>query len=176
MEFRKRYGKDLIVTCRVINRRELLRALDAGPALDAAEQLRAGVKQKIGKYGALSVPYVIAVNMPTGFGIEEYEVLNGLYGQGDTDDASLEGRRGGLFSSKHGTRVSAVVVARMTVPFGLSMPRAVLYPNPKAVRRFPFALLQLPIVGVGAKTIRRRLGRRLSEIMALPADWHGSGG
>lgn len=107
---------------------EHYRSVGAGPVRvprsTAREAIRAAVKGKAGRYGELCLPYIVAVNCASRWGVEEDEVREALLGReelriprGGEPRFVYDGE--GAFTHKHApvnTRVSGVLAFRDLAP------------------------------------------------------------
>lgn len=135
--------------------------------------LRDALKKKAGKYGALSMPYVIAVNsadvMLTGRDFEEtlFGVRPGITIAGMTPRLA-RGFWGSEAAPAH-RRVSAVLFTKNLWPATVLMGQmyCCLWLNPWAERPYDGLLAELPAFRLEESKVRERPGRPWHELMGL---------
>ena len=115
--------------------------------------IRDAVKSKATRYGELDLPYVVAENCISEWGVDDEDILNALFGteqfafaQGSPTPVPSRRRDGALIgpNGPWNTRVSAVLVSTL-FPWNLGACRLELYHNPwaaKPLRACSFALRQ----------------------------------
>jgi hypothetical protein len=145
--------------------------------------VRNAITGKAGEYGALALPYVIAVNSMSVQGREEH-LLDAVFGSpavqvSQTDQGSqFENVRrpdGAWFSAggPQNTRVSAVIFTQRVDPWHIGLRRARLLLNPWATK--PASFLDLGIdrweVSPPKDELIESTGHSLAEIFELPRNW-----
>jgi hypothetical protein len=115
------------------------------------------VMDKANKYGPMTVPYVVAINvMP--FDLEDAEAV-----------ANEVGR---LWVNPRTKNVSAVLIAHWMMPHSIRQTVIRLYHHPEARYRYSGVLTQFPQVFVDAEAqCRFKEGRSVGEILGIPPDW-----
>jgi hypothetical protein len=143
---------------------------------------REAVIEKAGRYGDLSAPYIVAVNVLDGH-FQRREAVEVLFGteqvivsfkeDGDTetrptrapDGVWTEGRRNGR------SGVSGVLFTHSVSPWGLAKAEVCLYMNPRALRPCPADLLTLPHAEIRDEEIAWKEGRSLGRLLGLAEGW-----
>lgn len=147
------------------------------------ERLRTALETKAKKYGALALPYIVAVNTNDMFG-DEHELLMALFGIGATPirkgTAPLGPQVGrshdGLWikaGASRNTCVSGVLFTRKISPANLGSATGMLYQNPCAIRPYGGVLTRLPttIFSPNGTEYETRPGRALQEVLNIDAGW-----
>jgi hypothetical protein len=153
--------------------------------LETKDAIKNAVLEKAGRYGRLSSPYIIAVNVLSDH-VDETDALQGLFGDEQfvyTTSASLpqlpEFRRAanGAWTSSTGptnTRVSGVLIFEQLSPSSIPWVTSCLYLNPWAAAPYegPLNVLRRGVAGAGNK-IDYFDGQSLSALFGLPSGWPG---
>ena len=130
--------------------------------IDSAPAVRNTLLEKARRYGALSQPYIVAVNVLTHFPIDSDDVWDALFR-----------KENGLWMSPSGpryTRVSCVIIARVET---WNIPNALfcLYHNPWARFAYDSPLTNLPQARMENDDIKWLDGKSLGELLHLPPKW-----
>ena len=131
-------------------------------SIDSASAIRNTLLEKARRYGELSLPYVIAVDVLTEFPIDSDDVWDALFRKQD-----------GLWMSPSGpryTRVSCVMIARVET---WNVPNApfCLYHNPWARFAYDSPLTNLPQARLENDEMKWLGGQLLGELLHLPPNW-----
>lgn len=147
-----------------------------------APSIRDAVTKKGGRYGDLGLPYVIAVNAISEWGLEHIDAMEAFFGtetflfEPGVSEPRMVRNPDGAFRSKGGptyTRVSAVLVAFGAHPASLATLSLRLYHNPWAKYPYRGPLCQLDQAVPEADTMRRVAGTTVASLFGLPPDWPG---
>jgi hypothetical protein len=147
-----------------------------------APSLRDAVTKKGGRYGDLGVPYVVAVNTISEWGMEHIDAMEALFGtetflfEPHVSEPRMVRNPDGAFRNKAGptyTRVSAVLVAFGAYP--PSLPRLTLrvYHNPWAKYPYTGPLCELDQAVPKGDTMERVPGTTVAALFGLGSDWPG---
>lgn len=153
--------------------------------LDTRGPIRDAVVEKARAYGALELPYIIAVNALADH-VDETDVMEALFGKeqftfrielGPEQRPRFSRIPDGAWTSANGpryTRVSAVLICCGLGPSTLRWASACVYHNPWAAKKYEGGLNQLPqAMGEEGKKMEWRGGKSLAEVLEIPADWPG---
>lgn len=147
------------------------------------DAIRSSVKRKGSRYARLDLPYVVAVNCVSAWGVDEDDILDALFGSEQIvvspvlETAVPSRARDGAWIGPTKpilTRVSAALVASI-YPWSLSAPRCTLVHNPWAAK--PLPEFEHPLVTgrvVGAQVVWSD-GRDLLRFFDLPRPWPEAG-
>jgi hypothetical protein len=147
-----------------------------------APSLRDAVTKKGGRYGDLGLPYVVAVNPISEWGMEHIDAMEALFGtetfifESRVSEPRMVRNPDGAFRSKGGptyTRVSAVLVAFGAHPPSLASLPLRLYHNPWAKYPYSGPLCQLDQAVPEGDTMQRVSGTTVAALFGLPPDWPG---
>jgi hypothetical protein len=137
-----------------------LQSVDVSPAIHQA------LKRKSSRYGALDLPYIVAINLHSTSG-EEDEILDALVGTresgfGDSDRPRARG-------------VSAVLCVRDISPWtiGQENGRRQMYVihNPQANIPLPIGVTKLAERWLDHQTLKHTKGRDVRRVLNIPKDW-----
>jgi len=154
----------------------------AGRWLNLGATIRDALLKKMGRYGDLGLPYVVAVNI-LAISVDEDDLMDALFGQEQylisvAEDGSREVRPSrapdGAWISKSGPRytgVSAVLAVARLSPWSILRAATRLYHNPWAQKPYASVLTRLPQGIPCGNQIRRQEGERLADILDLPLGW-----
>jgi hypothetical protein len=151
----------------------------------AHDDIRAAIDGKARKYGALGLPFVIAVNVMNDF-FDEVDKRNALFGEEQmtvtqTPDGQFHHDWGmrvpnGAWFGHRGPRnalVSAVFLTNQLMPWTLRSEAIELVHNPWATH--PLALEAMPVlqqtVSLTDGVIHRHEGRGAADILGVPTPW-----
>jgi hypothetical protein len=150
---------------------------------DSTNALRKALAAKAKRYGQLDLPYLIAVNTVSPWGVDRAAERDALFGtlqhyvSGRTREWSVKNLRDGFWGTAgkpKNTRVSGVLFG---AAFATNVPRIefVLYRNPRARRDLP--CFDWPFneaaCNNGALTYSKAK-RRLADVFELPNKWPGN--
>lgn len=143
-----------------------------GPAIKAA------VARKASRYGRLSLPYVVAVNVISRWGYEASNVIEALFGCDEPELGTVTADRDGHIS-RHGlllgangprkTMISAVLITNV-LPWNIPKADMCMYHNPFAsisATKFPWHCNRATVRIVWEKS------EDLAQIFGLKPDWPG---
>lgn len=149
--------------------------------LSDVDDIRAAVVRKAERYGELDSPFIVAVNLLSGFS-DESIVLKSLLGRTQfTLTRSASGVTGswgrapdGVWTSPRGpryTRLSGVLVVHGAKPWSVGSSKLWYCPNPWAADPMPAPPPRLPHLAIENQTYVRAEGARPAEIfnLAYPA-------
>lgn len=152
--------------------------------VDHRTPIRDAINKKVGRYGKLELPYVVAVNVLEF--IDEIDIMEALFGKEQfTIDFSqsnppepvstkMSRVRDGVWTSYEGprnTRVSAVLVTTRLSPWNLSSGNVCLYHNPWAQKSYSSALVRLPQAVLEGDHMKKVGGESIGSILGLPSSW-----
>jgi hypothetical protein len=154
----------------------------AARQIDPGSAIRDTLIEKARHYGELNLPYVIAVNALTEFGIHRDDVMEALFGKEHflipRDSASQAGVRverslDGLWTSPTGPRYTRVGCVIMSTVDAWDIPRApiCLYHNPWAQIEHDSPLTNLPQARARNGEMKWLGGELLGELLHLPPGW-----
>ncbi|RYH70962.1 MAG: hypothetical protein EON54_00880 [Alcaligenaceae bacterium] len=148
--------------------------------VNAWEPLRDAVKKKANRYGDLTKPLVVAVNVDI-FNLDAIDEVQALYGEeywSETighPEMSGPGRRpNGAWRGPHGPqnrRVSAVWFFNDLTPYTIANRRSTLYLNPWANYALPESLQRVPTRRVEGDQLVQVPGMDLGTIYGLSINW-----
>ncbi|AMP98697.1 hypothetical protein AY601_1786 [Pedobacter cryoconitis] len=141
------------------------------------------LRRKAAKYGKITAPFLIAINALTALPVDEYDIEDALFGNVYRNyiPAILNGERAIPAAAESSffwkgkaihTRVSAVLVSNLT-PTNLVWAKYWIYFHPLAEYPLYLKALGLHANRIGPDGIAVTEGRRIAEILGLPADWPG---
>lgn len=150
-----------------------------GKILDSRTAIRDAILKKGGRYGKLDLPYVIAVNILTEYGIDKVDIEEALLGKEnyafDKDSCKMIGRiPDGAWFDKSGPRYTRVSAVLLTYPLAMwNFPKAPvrLFHNPCAKLEYTSELTCLPQVIRNHDHLKWVDGKSIGEIFKLPANW-----
>jgi hypothetical protein len=147
-----------------------------------SREIAEAIREKVGKYGALSIPFLIAVNCLGAF-VEMRDVVDGLFGNVST----LVANRGGkptvvgqrrdteraIFDTRQGknTVLSGVLVGRNLDPYDFPRRSLTFFPNPHAARPFSFGNEYVGSCSCGDGYIRTVEGKKLFSLFCVSEEW-----
>jgi hypothetical protein len=144
-----------------------------GGIIDSEGPIRDAVIGKAKRYGALDLPFIIAINTTDHF-ISERDVLAALYGSvsGSYEPEILNDSRGVWGSDKNPTwtRVSAVLVTRKLQPSNPTAP-VCLYHNPRPRQQYAGELTRLSQVVVKNNRLITHDGESAGSTLGLPLNF-----
>jgi len=124
--------------------------------VDHRTPIRDAINKKVGRYGDIDLPYVIAVNvlefvdeidiMEALFGKEQFTIAFSQSGSAEPVETQMSRVPDGVWTSHDGprnTRVSAVLLATRLTPWNLLQNNVRLYHNPWAKRPYSSVLTRL---------------------------------
>jgi len=149
------------------------------------EWVKNAIKEKATKYGALTLPYVIAINVLSIFSNDNLMVMDALFGKETftffpLPNGGFDQKPGrvpnGAFRGPNGrqnTRVSGVIICNELSWGGITKVSPVLWHNPWAVHPIDSALWPLPqwIPNEGKTRIEPQPGRDIAGLFGLPKEW-----
>jgi hypothetical protein len=149
------------------------------------EALRKAVRRKAGRYGNLSLPYVIAVLDATDDRADFVDLMDALFGDegvrypgADLNNPQPIRAPNGAWHTRRpfNTRNSAVLFVTGLTPWSVAESQAVLVHNPYAQRPYVGALEQVwqSVPDNPTGEMREVPGLDLATILGLPAGWPGS--
>lgn len=152
--------------------------------LTTDEDIREAIEQKAKKYGKLSLPLVIAVNVVSEH-CDDIDINNALFGSeaiqftrhadGSVDDGANVRQPNGIWYGKKGARnrnVSAVLIGCQIDPYKAGIETPELFHNPYAKNPVNLSDYPLPqsLPDHTTSTIKKA-GRKASEFLRLPTPW-----
>lgn len=149
--------------------------------LNIAEQIRNSIEAKVSKYGEISFPYLLAVNVHDLFFREEmaWDVLFGdeyLLISSIRSETELQRAQNGIFNKPKGHRncgTSAVIFFNNLSCFGISKIIPILYHNPWATN--PFDATLWPFLQFKSNEeknfMKKEAGIDVSEYFGLSSSW-----
>ncbi len=153
--------------------------------LTTDEDIRNAIEQKSKKYGKLSLPLVIAVNVVSEH-CNEIDINNALFGSeaiqftqrpdGSIDEGVGVRQPNGTWFGKNGARnrnVSAVLIGCQIEPYKAGVNTPELIHNPYAEIPLKISDYPLPqsLPDYTTSTMKKKAGRVASEFLRLPAPW-----
>jgi hypothetical protein len=153
--------------------------------LTTDEDIREAIEQKAKKYGKLSLPLVIAVNVVSEH-CDEIDINNALFGSEAIEftqrpDGSIGGgvdvrQPNGIWFGKKGARnrtVSAVLIGCQIDPYKTGDITPQLIHNPYAANPLNVADYPLPqsLPDHSTSTMKKKTGRKAGEFLRLPTPW-----
>lgn len=140
--------------------------------VDVVRAIRRATAQKSTRYGSPTLPYVVALNVVSGFGVYPHEVPEALYGRPQSSDRGpLEERNDGLWSGGMHTRVSGVFVLPGALPLEVGTDSGALYLNPRPQYLAPPFLRELTTWSMGPDGLTCHPGKTLADCLELPPGW-----
>jgi hypothetical protein len=153
------------------------------PVPSAAEKIRRAIRRKLGKYGELDVPYVVAVNAIDYRPPREDEIVEAFRGDVEMEsrlavDGTVSTRfvraRNGVFGepgSPKNTRLSAVLLAAPATVWNLTTTCACVCRNPAAARPLGDQLSRFPTITFESDKLSRADGATLGQLLGLEPGW-----
>lgn len=157
------------------------------PEIRPEEAIRKAILAKVGRYGNLQLPYVIAANLRTELPSSRSDVLDALFGDGQivvsrrkkdgqNQTSRIKRAGNGVWASNSGPQnqgVSAVLVTHSIDYFNLANADVCLYHNPWATRPYDTAMTRLSEATVkeDPEIIDWQEGESLAELLGLPDNW-----
>jgi hypothetical protein len=151
--------------------------------------LRGHLKRKGKKYGAPSLPLIIAINVIDWMYQGHQELAQALFGtvreaarvsfpegQEPLVESFLKQEKDGLlFDGKdpHYREVSGVLVFSSTAPWSLGVVTSRLFLNPWAIHPLAASLRDFPRTFAENGTLAHESGKSVAEMLGLPANWPG---
>jgi len=152
-------------------------------AVECKGAIRNAVIKKAKKYGKLTLPYAIGVNVLDDFA-DDIDVTQALFGTeqfvvpigtgGVTGEPEMRRLPDGVWYGRSGpryTRVSAVLIVSRLRHWGIWQADVRLYHNPWAQRPCRCELRQLPQALPQDGKMVLADGKPLGEVLGLPPDW-----
>ncbi|MCL4264518.1 MAG: hypothetical protein KJ069_14940 [Anaerolineae bacterium] len=151
--------------------------------MDLSSPIRDAISKKANKYGELSFPFVVAVNVLEH--IDEIDIMEALFGRGQftIDCTQISSSKlvnsemsripDGLWTSYAGprnTRVSAVLLATQLFPFSIPHADVRLYHNPWVSKPYSSVLTRLPQAVPEANRMKKVDGDSLASVLSLPVS------
>ena len=145
-----------------------------------ADAVKRALKKKLGKYGKLGLPYIVAVNASGSFG-EHSALLEALFGSETflLDDANEAGgvltrKQDGLYSiAGNNTRLSAALIVPGLHTTTVASTEPVLFHNPSAALVCEGRICLLSQGRISDGVIQIIPGTLVREILHIDADWLG---
>ncbi len=143
------------------------------------DALRAAIKQKARKYGYIELPYMIAVNCISQWGLDEEDAVDALFGSEqvtidlDSGEHQLTRARDGVWRGPSGpvnTRVSAILVVDV-YPWSIAETNGTVFHNPWAAQPLNHFLHPFRSATVGGGRLNIEEGRNPLEIFGLSSGW-----
>lgn len=141
------------------------------------------IKRKATRYGRMSHPFLIAIDVKTELPIDEYDIENALFG--DLPPYKVPGILEGKFTipltvessffafgKPVHTRVSAVMVTNVN-PSNLAYAKYWIYYHPFAAKELLLDELDLNGYRISHKGIVVSKGRDIRDLLSLADDWPG---
>jgi len=153
--------------------------------LTTHHSIRAAVDRKAKKYGQLTLPYVVAINVLED-SCDNIDIMNGLYGEemivvnvrsdGSAETQAARRKHNGAWFGPNGPRnqqVSAVLIAMQIHPWTMSRVTPELFHNPWAEYALPSSAFPMPqcVPDIEAGHVRHEPGQQAAEILAIPSPW-----
>lgn len=149
------------------------------------EYIRNAIREKATKYGRLSVPYIIAINVLSIFSHDDHMVMDALFGDegvtfyhlsNGSSKHELTRASNGAFRGPKGPRnkrVSGVIICSNLLWGNIAKTNPVLWNNPWANLPFKQELWPLPqwVISSDKTRIEPKPGRHIGEIFGLSQDW-----
>lgn len=144
------------------------------------EPLRASIKTKANRYGPLTKPLVIAINVES-FHLDAIDETQSLYGEETWVEVlghlELSGPQRKLNGAWHGPkgpqnrRASAVWFFNDLTPYTLATRRSTLYLNPWSYTPVPTSMLVFPHKKLDGEQLVSVEGRSLGQLFGVSAQW-----
>jgi hypothetical protein len=147
--------------------------------INSWEPIRDAILFKGGRYGELSKPYIIAVNVDS-FALDRIDEMQALFGQeqftfsqGDEEPEMRRARNGAWIGPKgpRYTRVTGAWLFGNLNPCNMVSRKNNLYINPRAKMPMPKTLMQLNHGIVSNDKMEWIEGRKLSDLLGLDPSW-----
>jgi hypothetical protein len=149
------------------------------------EWVKNAIREKATRYGNLSVPYLIAINILSIFSNDDFMIANALFGKegitfyrlpdGGFDDKLSRTPNGAFWGPKgpQNTRVSGVIICNDLSSGGIAKVRPILWHNPWATHPIDVTLWPLPqwILNDDKTRIVPKPGRDIADVFGLSKDW-----
>lgn len=153
---------------------------DGARWVNAWEPLRDNVKAKATRYGALTKPLVVAVNVDT-FNLDAIDEVQALYGEeswvevlGHPERSEPQRKPNGAWRGPKGPtnrRVSAVWFFNDLTPYTLASRRSTVYLNPWSYLPAPNFMLAFPHKKLTTEKLVAVEGKSLAEFFGITAAW-----
>lgn len=153
---------------------------DSARWINAWEPLRAAVKVKANRYGALDKPLVIAINVNS-FHVDAIDEVQALYGEeswievlGHPERSGPQRKPNGAWRGPKGPqnrRASAVWFFNDLTPYTLGGRRSTLYLNPWSHFMVPTCMLAFPHRRLTDEELVSVEGKSLAEFFSVPETW-----
>ncbi|NIQ38192.1 MAG: hypothetical protein GTN81_06350 [Proteobacteria bacterium] len=154
-----------------------------GEFIDLSTPIRKKITKKGKHYKGPDLPYIIAINALSRYGVEQSDVMRALFGQEEPvlrphrshiPEAYPHGIPAGAFLDRSGfiyTRVSAVLIAHKLHLGNLGKASLRLYHHPHCRKPYTSVLTCLPqAIPQGDRMIFQD-GEKAGDILGLPRDW-----
>ncbi|MGH9794140.1 MAG: hypothetical protein ACRD5G_05150 [Candidatus Acidiferrales bacterium] len=153
--------------------------------LNTHGELRDAVAKKADKYGKLSLPFIVAVNVLS-LHCDGTDIMNGLFGQEtfivtERAGGKLESRPGrrepnGLWWGPRGHRnltVSGVMVVSNLCPWNMHRTTPELYHNPWALTPIGSGVWELPqcVPNTAEERMVHQGGKAAAKVLNIPSPW-----
>jgi len=141
------------------------------------EWIRKAIKEKTTKYGNPNLPYIIAINVISDYGKDDYMIMDVLFGQeGFTLNHKLIRDFNGIFRGPHGpqnTRVSGVIICENLSSGRITKTNPKLWHNPWSSFPINQDLWPLPqyVPNLEKTRIELKPGIKVAELFDLPVNW-----
>jgi hypothetical protein len=149
------------------------------------DDIKASIEGKAKKYGALGLPFIVAVNVMDDF-FEETDARNALFGEEQVvvarmpdgqweHDFSTRTPNGAWFGRKgpRNALVSAAFLTNQLLPWTIRAEAVELVHNPWATNPVPLGALPIPqqTVSLPDGAIHRHEGRTAADVLGIPLSW-----
>ena len=149
-----------------------------GGALDQWSPIRDAIHNKGRRYGPLSKPLIVAVNMAS-FHLSVDDEMEALFGQevvrmwADGRHETDRAKNGAWLgpAGPRARRVSGAWIFNAIGPYTICSRRGTLYVNPWASNPMPDSLLQVPHAKPAGNKMQHYGGVTLHELLKLPEGW-----
>lgn len=142
--------------------------LKAPRAVDSVTSILRKGREKVARYGAPQLPYVIAINAINRM-VDDVDVEDALYRDAD-GSVGMGPTCGGVLDHRRSQWVSAVLVT-MSQAHNLERESARLYLNPFAAMPVEGPITQLPLARRDGSEWLTESGRSLRDILGLAPHW-----
>ena len=158
--------------------------MEGGELAGTAASVRQAIVKKAGRYGNLSAPYVVTVNVLSEY-FERTDMIEALFG--DEQVIVRQGADGrtkatavlapnGVWTSRGGpryTRLSAVLAVERLNAWNVARTSVRVFHNPRSEHPYDCELNRFPQVKVVGGRLVDIPGITLAEALGLPPDWPG---
>ena len=156
-----------------------------GELVDAWSPIRKAVRSKASKYGALSKPFLVAVNMES-FHLDRIDEMQALYGQEQYvftvgqpgKEPKFQRAPNGAWYGNSGpeyTRVSGLWIFNDLSPYTVAVRRQTVYFNPWASLVLPDILRSFPHASANESKMEWMDGVSLRDVFRLSEGWPNDG-